>query len=267
MSGTILNVVAIIAGTAIGMLIGNRLAAKMHESVMTGLGLVTLVIGLQSAFESGNIILPLLSLVIGVILGELLDVDVALRRLGGWLQSRVARLNGATAALSSDPDAPGLHMDARTRFIKGFVTASLLFCVGPLAILGPIRNGMNPGDVQLLAVKSTLDFFASIAFASSLGIGVAFASLPIVGIQGGFALVGMALAGAVGAGGALAGLAADNPFIREFTATGGLILVGLALGLLDIKQPRVANFLPALIIVPLLVWLAGALGIRAFLTP
>lgn len=264
MSGTIVNVVAIIAGTAIGILIGNRLPAKMQELVMTGLGLVVLVIGLQSAFESGNIILPLLSLVIGVILGEMLDVDAALQRLGGWLQARVAGVNGATKTLTADADAPGLHMDARTRFIKGFVTGSVLFCVGPLAILGPIRNGINPGDVQLLAVKSALDFFASIAFASSLGIGVAFAALPIVGIQGSFALVGMALAGAVGVGGTVAGLAADNPFIREFTATGGLILMGLSLGLLDIKQPRVANFLPALVIIPLLVWLAGALGINIY---
>jgi uncharacterized membrane protein YqgA involved in biofilm formation len=263
MSGTLLNVMAIIAGTAIGILIGNRLSAKVQESVMTGLGLVTLVIGLQSAFTSGNIILPLLSLVIGVIVGELLDVDAGLRRLGGWLQSRVAGVNGVST-LTDDPDAPGLHMDARTRFIKGFVAASLLFCIGPMAILGPIRNGIDPGDVQLLAVKSTLDFFAAIAFSSSLGIGVAFSSLPTVGIQGGFALVGMALAGTAGASGAASGLAADNPFIREFTATGGLILMGLALGLLDLKQPRVANFLPALLIVPLLVWLAGALGIGIY---
>lgn len=264
MSGTILNVVAIIAGTAIGILIGNRLNAKMQESVMTGLGLVTIVIGMDSALQSGNIILPLLSLVIGVIVGELLDLDSALQRLGGWLQARVAGVNGATAALADSAEAPGLHMDARTRFIKGFVTASLLFGVGPLAILGSIRNGMNAGDVQLLAVKSTLDFFAATAFASSLGIGVAFSALPILGIQGGFALAGMALAGAAGAGGAVAGLASDNPFIREFTATGGLILMGLALGLLDIKQPRVANFLPALVIIPLLVWLAGVLGIAIY---
>ncbi|MCC7206917.1 MAG: DUF554 domain-containing protein [Anaerolineae bacterium] len=264
MSGTILNVVAIIAGTTIGILIGNRLSARMQESIMTGLGLVTLVIGLQSAFESGNIILPLLSLVIGVILGELLDMDAALRRLGGWLQARVAGVNGATAALTDDANAPGLHMDARTRFVKGFVTASLLFGVGPLAILGSIRNGMDAGDVQLLAVKSTLDFFAATAFASSLGIGVAFSSLPILVLQGAFALVGMAVVGAAGAGGAVAGLAADNPFIREFTATGGLILMGLALGLLEIKQPRVANFLPALVIIPLLVALAGALGISIY---
>jgi uncharacterized membrane protein YqgA involved in biofilm formation len=258
MSGTILNMVAILAGSLIGILIGNRLSQKMQESVMTGLGLVTLVIGAQSAMQTANIILPLLSLVIGVIIGELADVDRVLKNFGGWLQARVAGMSRTVDHTGSMTDS---QMTARIRFIQGFVTASLLFCIGPLAILGSIRNGIDAADVQLLAVKSTLDFFAATAFAASLGIGVAFSVLPVFAIQGSFVLVGAGLAGAAAAGGALTGLGPENAYIREFSATGGLILMGLALGLLDIKHPRVANFLPALLIAPLLVLLASLLGI------
>lgn len=246
--------VAIVVGSTIGILIGNRLPKRIQESVITGLGLTTLVVGMQNALKSGNIIVPLLSLVIGVIIGEIIDLDGAFKRFGAWLQTRTANLgNGDTSA------------QARVRFINGFVTASLLFCIGPLAILGSIQNGINNADIQLLAVKSTLDFFASIAFSASLGIGVAFSIIPTLVLQGGFTLVGIVLGGALiaGSGGKLD---AANPYIRELTGTGGLILLGIGLILLEIKQPRVSNFLPALLIAPLLVFLAARLGLQIYPT-
>ncbi len=260
MSGTFLNIVSIIAGSLIGVLIGDRLSAKMQESIMGGLGLVTLFIGMQNTFRTGNILIPLLGLLIGTIIGELLDLDAALKRFGGWLQSMVQR-NTATAESNAQGAANALP-DARVRFINGFVTASLVFCIGPLAILGSVQNGMNGADIKLLAIKSTLDFFGSIAFAASLGIGVAFSTLPTLVIQGGFSLLGVALISVLAAGGVP--LDNDNPYIREVTATGGLLLMGLALLLLNIKQLRVANFLPALIIVPMLILLAALLHITIY---
>jgi len=253
MLGTLINVVAVIVGSSIGLLIGNRLTEKIRESVMTCLGLVTLTIALQNAFKTGNIVIPLLSLVFGAIIGELLDLDALLKRFGAWLQERA--VGGQPAE-----DAP----EARTRFINAFVTSSLIFCVGPLTILGSVQNGLNAGDIQLLLVKSILDFFASTAFAASLGVGVAFAAIPVLLLQGAFALVGIALGSLFAAGSTAtnAGLSADNPYILEFTATGGLILIGLALILLNLKQPRVANFLPALLIAPLLVALVRLLGLQ-----
>ena len=248
MLGTLINVVAVIVGSSIGLLIGNRLTEKIRESVMTCLGLVTLTIALQNAFKTGNIVIPLLSLVFGAIIGELLDLDALLKRFGAWLQERAA--GGQPAE-----DAP----EARTRFINAFVTSSLVFCVGPLTILGSVQNGLNAGDIQLLLVKSILDFFASTAFAASLGVGVAFAAIPVLLLQGAFALGGLFAAGSTATN---AGLSADNPYILEFTATGGLILIGLALILLNLKQPRVANFLPALLIAPLLVALVRLLGLQ-----
>ncbi len=254
MTGTLLNMATVLVGSLLGLFVGQRLPQKIQESVLTGLGLVTLVIGVDNAQRSGNIILPLLSLVIGVIVGELIDVDGGLNRFGGWLQSRAARATSGAADSAAS---------SRARFINGFVTASLVFCVGPMTIMGSIQNGINVNDIQLLAVKSTLDFFASMAFAASLGIGVAFSLITIFVVQGSFTLVGVALVGVL-AGSASGTLTASNPYIRELTATGGLVLCAVALVLLDLKKPRAANFLPALLVAPLLVLLAGLVGINIY---
>jgi uncharacterized protein len=253
MSGTIINVVAILIGSAIGLVIGHRLNARMQESIMTGMGLTTFVIGVSNAQRSGNIVIPLLSLVIGIIIGELLGIDDAFKRFAGWLQTKAQ-------GTSTADNAEGVANE-RVRFINGFVTASLVFGIGPLAILGPIQNGVNSADVQALIVKSILDFFGAIAFAASLGIGVAFAALPVGLLQGTFALAGIALASTFSASG---GLSATNPYIRELVGSGGLLLMGLALILLGIKQPRIANYLPALLIAPLLVGLATLLHINIY---
>jgi uncharacterized membrane protein YqgA involved in biofilm formation len=251
MTGTLLNIFTILLGSAIGLLVGNRLPERTQQSVMIGLGLVTLANGVQSVLGTGNILIPLLSLVIGVIIGEALNVEGKLQAFGAWLQARVAQIGKADGSSSSE--------NARVRFINGFVTASLVFCIGPMAIIGSIQNGIDVSDVRLLAIKSTLDFFASIAFAASLGIGVAFSILPTFVIQGAFTLVGVFIVGAAGAA-----LSANNPVIRELSATGGLLLMALSLVLMDIKNPRVANFLPALLVAPLMVWGAGVLGINIY---
>lgn len=249
MTGTLLNVATILAGSALGILIGSRFSANIQQSVVTGLGLVTFVLGVQNASQSGNILVPMLSLAIGIIIGEWLDIDGKLKGFGAWLQARFANSTGDSEAANA----------ARLRFISGFVTASLVFGVGPLAVLGSIQNGIDSADIRLLAIKSTLDFFASIAFAASLGIGVAFSAITIFAVQGSFTLVGMFLAESAGAA-----LGAESPLIRELTASGGLILMGLALILLEIKQPRVANMLPALIIAPLMVLGAALLGVPIY---
>lgn len=256
MTGTIINAITVAIGSALGVLIGESLPARIQQSVTTGLGLVTMALGIQNTMESGNIIIPLLSIGAGVIIGELLDIDGALRSFGGWLQRRFT--GGEVGAANPAPAEAGAggaaasSMDPRARFINGFVTASLIFCVGPLTVLGSIQDGMT-GDYELLAVKSVLDGFASLALASAMGIGVAFSVLTVLGVQGGLALLG-----------ALAGNVMSGPMVAEMTATGGLLLIGLTLVLWDIKQPRVANFLPALVIAPLIVAIGTALGIEVY---
>lgn len=246
MGGTILNIIAVAIGSALGLLIGNRLPEKIQQSVITGLGLVTLFVGISNGMQSGNIIIPLVSLIAGVIVGELLNIDSALERFGGWLQSHVSGNKPSETAEGG--------VDQRARFINGFVTASLVFCIGPLTFVGSIQDGMGlPLGFQQLAIKSVLDGFAAMAFASSLGIGVAFSVITILVLQGGLALAGAAL-----------GNFMSTPMINEMTAVGGLLLIGLSLILLDIKKPRMANFLPALVIAPLLVAVAAALNIAIY---
>jgi hypothetical protein len=242
--GTLLNIVTVAIGSAIGLLIGNRISERMQSSVMTGLGFVSLYVGLTNAASTGNVIIPLLSLVFGVIIGELIDIDGALQRLAGALQTRFGAVD------RSKGDAA----ERRARFITGFITASLLFCVGPLTVVGSIQDGMGiAGGFQQLAIKSTLDGFAAMALASTLGIGVAFTIITVLVVQGGLALAGSVL-----------GEFMSAPMIDEMTAVGGLIIIGLALILLDLKRPRVANFLPALLLAPLMVALAQALGIDIY---
>jgi len=252
MSGTLLNCIAILIGSLIGVRVGDRLPASMRDSIMNGLGLITLVVGMDNALKTGNILVPLIGLLLGTVIGETLDLDGALKRFGGWLQGRVERPNADAATVSA----------SRTRFINGFVTASLVFCVGPLAVLGSIKNGLNPADIQLLAIKSTLDFFASIAFSATLGIGVAFSILPTIVLQGGFALVGIALVGVLSAGTGV--LSSSNPYIRELTGVGGVMLIGISLVLLNLKQVKVANFLPGLVLTPLIVLVAGLIGVNIY---
>lgn len=248
MGGTILNVITVLIGGLIGLAVGSRLPQRMQESVVTGLGLVTLYVGVSNAGQTGNVIIPLLSIATGAIVGELLGIEARLEAFAGWLQSRFAAVSSAAGGNEA------AQREGRARFINGFITASLVFCVGPLTFVGAMQDGMGlPLGFQQLAIKSVLDMFAGMAFAATLGVGVLFSVITIVVLQGGLALLGRAVGSVMSA-----------PMIDEMTAVGGLLLIGLALVLLNVKQPRVANFLPALVIAPLLVALAGALGINIY---
>jgi len=240
MTGTIINVIAILVGGILGTFLGSRLPERLRQTVMTGLGLFVLAIGVEMFLDTKNSLVVLGSLVFGILLGEWWQVEEGIRRLGRALERRIMPKNG------SQDD----HAARQDRFVRGFFTASLLFCVGPIAILGSIQDGLS-GDYQLLVVKSVLDGFAALAFASSLGGGVFISALPCLLYQGGISL----------ASGQLRALVTD-PMMVEMTATGGVILMAIAVSnLLEIKQIRAGNFLPALIIAPLAVALLTALGI------
>ncbi|GAB1420879.1 DUF554 domain-containing protein [Anaerolineales bacterium] len=259
MGGTLLNVITVIAGALIGLSIGHRFSDKVQQSVVTGLGFVTLVIGIDNALKTGNIIIPLLSLIIGVIIGEALNIEAKLETFAAWIQSRFSPNPASTPTSPINDEA----LNNRNRFVAGFVTATLVFCIGPLTFMGSIQDGMSlPSGFQFLAIKSTLDFFAAIAFAASFGIGVLFSGVSVLLIQGSLALVGFLLVGSLGA--SITGDIATSPLILEMTAVGGLILIGLALMLMDIKKARIANFLPALIIAPLIVFIADLLSISIY---
>ncbi len=249
MVGTLVNVIAVLVGSALGLAAGNRFTQSTQNAVVMGLGFVTLSVGIDNSFATGNILIPLFSIALGVIIGEALDLHGALNQLGAWLQARTA--SAADEEAPSDTPHPS-NLNERERFISGFVTASLVFCVGPLTVLGSLQDGMA-GDPELLLIKSALDFFASMAFAASLGVGVMFSALTVLTVQGSIALLGY-----------WAGEVMSSMMINELTATGGLILMGLSLILLDLKHPRVANYLPALVIAPLIVAVGTALGLDLY---
>ncbi|MCE9645584.1 MAG: DUF554 domain-containing protein [Chloroflexi bacterium] len=228
MTGTFINVAAILLGGTIGLIFGSRIPERYKSTVIAGMGLFTGAMGLQMFLKSENQLIVLGALIIGALIGEWLKIEDRLQTLGQSLEQR----------FSKDTET-----GAGSKFVRGFMVASLLFCIGPMAILGSIQDGLT-GDYNLLAVKSTLDGFASIAFASTLGIGVMFSSVIILLYQGGISLLAGQLSSIVTA-----------PMMNEMTATGGVILVGLAISnLLEIKKIRVGNFLPALVVAPLIVW-------------
>ena len=230
MIGTIINIAAVIVGSMVGILFGARIPAKLKETVISGMGLFVIAMGLQMFLKTENPLIVLGALVIGTLLGEWWRIEDGLHRLGEILEQRFSR----------EED------DGSNKFVRGFLTASLLFCVGPMAILGSIQDGLT-GNYNLLAVKSVLDGFASIAFASTLGIGVAFSSLILLVYQGGISLLAGQLNSIV-----------NTSMMNELTAAGGVLLMGVGISnLLELKKIRVGNMLPALFIAPLIVWILG----------
>ena len=237
MTGTLINFAAILLGGLIGLLAGHRIPLKVRQTLTSALGLFTLAYGVRMFAQTQNMLVPLSSIVLGVIAGEALRIEELLNGLGERIQQKVER--GTTAG---SPNA--------LRFITGFVTASLLFGIGPMAILGSIQDGLV-GDYQMLAIKSLLDGIASIAFASTFGVGVLFSAPIVLLYQGAISL----LAGTIGKG-------FDQSVITEMTSVGGVILVGIAISnLLEIKKIRIGSFLPALFIVVLIVLLLNRFGI------
>ncbi len=240
-TGTLINVATVIVGGLLGVLIGNRLPEKMRQTVLHGLGLMTLIIGVSMAITTQNVLIPLFSILIGGILGELLRIEDALERVGQWSERWLGRFSTGRSA-------------GQPPLAQGFITASLVFCVGPMTILGAIQDGLM-GDYTLLAVKSLMDGFAAMALAASLGAGVILSAGTVFGYQGALSLLA-ALFGV-----ALGGVTRETAWVVEMTATGGTVILGIAFILLDIKRIRVANLLPAVFIAPLIVLLLGLLGV------
>jgi uncharacterized membrane protein YqgA involved in biofilm formation len=242
--GTLVNVVAIIIGAAIGVLVGNRLSEKTSRVVTDGLGLVVLVLGglnVMSLLDEELVLavgpgIPLLvvigAILIGGIIGSALKIEQRLEQLGTSLQKKFAGKG---------------TKDSKEKFITGFVNASLVFTIGPLAILGALSDGLGQG-IEQLATKSILDAFASLAFGASLGWGVALSAIP-VGLWQGLITV---LAFSVGA-------VVSAPIISALTATGGVLLLGVGLRLLQLRQVAVGNMLPALIVAPVITLILMAL--------
>jgi len=242
--GTVVNVATVLLGSGIGVLVGHRLAQRTRDVVTDALGLVTLLIAASSALavtdavfsdavgDSAPVLIVLGALLLGGIAGSLLRIEHRLESLGGWLQDRLTR---------------GTESVERRRFIEGFVAASLLFCVGPLTILGSLSDGLGNGADQLI-LKAVLDGFASIAFAASLGWGVAASALVVLVVQGSLTVLGATL-----------GSFLPDAHLAAITATGGLLLVGVGLRLLKVKQVPVGDLLPALVVAPVLTQLVVVL--------
>jgi len=232
-AGTLVNVIAILAGSSLGIAAGARLTKKSQS-------LITDVLGLITALGAASALSPLWSPIFETSLpqGSTLLVILASMLLGGLL--------GSALSLETRLDSFGENLRKRFRasqespFVEGFVSASLLFVIGPLAILGSVSDGMSQGIDQLI-LKSSLDFFAAMAFASTLGWGVAASAIPVAIYQGAWTILGLAI-----------GSVLSQYQIDAMTICGGLMLVGIALRLLDIKKIAVANLLPALVIAPLL---------------
>ena len=231
--GTVVNVGTVLAGTGLGLVIGARIPERVRETVMHGVGLATLVLGMTDSLRTRNVVFPLVAIVIGGVIGELLRLEDRLDRLGERVRAQVER--GPRPA----DERPGDVEGRPSSFVEGFVSASLLFCVGPLTILGSISDGLGRGAQELI-IKAALDGLVSIVFASTLGVGVAFSIVTIIVVQGGLT-----------AGAGLADRVLTTRMITEMTATGGLMILGIGLRLLDIKRLRVGSFLPALVIAPI----------------
>jgi uncharacterized protein len=219
--GTAINVVAVLVGGGIGTLVGAKLPEGMRSTAMAAIGMVTLLVGVSNFLEFSNPLVPLVSVVFGLVVGELIGIESGLKRFGDYLEKRFSRGESPVS--------------------RAFVTTSLLFCVGPLTVIGSFEDGLA-GDYELLALKSALDFVASLTFASVLGWGVLLSAGTVLVVQGTLTLAASFVEPVV-----------TEAMILAATATGGVLIFGLGLMLLELKEVRVANMLPALVFAPLLV--------------
>ncbi len=228
MTGTFINVVAILVGSSIGVLFRSHLPDRLKSTVLSGMGIFTAAVGMQMFLKTDNALVVLGALISGAMLGEWLKIEEWLEKMGICLEKRFA----------------GHSEGGASPFVRGFLAASVLYCTGPMAVLGSISDGLC-GDYLTLSIKSALDGFLSIAFASTLGIGVAFSALPVFVYQGGITLLAGQLNKIV-----------STAMMNEMTATGGVLLIGIGISsILELKRIPVGNFLPALAIAPLIVHL------------
>ncbi len=228
LSGTIFNVFTVLLGGTLGNLAGHRLPARVQTTIFDGLGLLTLLVGVQMALHTRYVLILLGAILLGGLIGEAARLEQNIERFGNWLQDRFAGQDG--------------------RFSEAFVASSLLFCVGPLTITGSIENGLT-SNYRILALKALLDLFSSFAFGASLGWGVLASTLTILVFQGGLALGAGLFAGIL-----------DRGTVTELTAAGGLLIVGIGIRLLNLRRIPVGNFLPALAVAPALLELYRAVA-------
>jgi uncharacterized membrane protein YqgA involved in biofilm formation len=254
MIGTLINVATVLIGGTLGLIFGARLPDRLRQTIIAGLGLFILAYGILNFLKTENPLIVLGSLLVGALLGEWWKIEDGLRNVGKWLEARFTTRK--PDPMSVDPKdlaeaTPGNHVLASRYFVRGFLTASLVFCIGPMTILGSIQDGLN-GDFSLLAIKAVLDGFAALAFASTMGVGVLFSAIMVLFFQGGISLLATQLNAIV-----------TPPMMAEMTATGGILLLGIAISsLLEIKTIRVGNFLPSLAVAPLVVAILALLGIK-----
>ncbi len=229
MIGTITNAAAIVAGGLVGVLLRRGIPDPVKETVMQGLGLSVLLIGVQMSLKTENILLVLISLVVGGAIGQFIDIEKYLARLGVRLE---ARFGGGDR-----------------KFARAFVSASLIYCVGAMAVVGSIEDGLN-GDPSILMAKAALDGVSAVIFSSTMGIGVIFSAAPVFLYQGAITLLADTFKNLL-----------TGDVIKELTATGGLLIVAIAVNLLGIKEIKVGNLLPSLVLVVGLTLAVQRLGI------
>ena len=223
--GTLINTATVLIGGVVGLMIGDRIPERIRTIVVQVIGLVTLGIGLGDVLKTQNIVFPLVGMVIGGVIGELLRIEQRLEMFAELIRRRFAR-----------NQEPG-------RFINGFVTATLLFCVGPLTILGAMQDATGETP-QLYIIKGTLDGFMNVIFGAIYGVGAIFSALSIFVVQGSLTIGGTALDSLL-----------NDRMRTELFAAGGLAVMAISLNLLEIKKIRLASLLPGLLVTPLLVWL------------
>ena len=222
MIGTLMNVLAILAGSAVGLLLRRGLKKEIGETVMQGLGLCVILIGVTGAIQTQDMLLVILSMVLGGVIGAWIDIDEKMNRLGACAQRKLVRA--------------GTQGEGDSTFAKGFVTASLVFCVGAMAVVGALDSGIR-GDHSTLIAKAALDGVASILFASTLGVGVMLSAVPVLVYQGAIALLGNLIAPLL-----------SERVIMEMSAVGGLLIVGIGMNMLLKQNIKVANLLPAIFV-------------------
>lgn len=224
MLGVLVNTLAVIAGSTCGLLFKKAIPQKLSSGVMTALALCTLYIGVDGMLNGANVLLIIIAMVLGAVVGYLLNIDGGISRLGQWVENRFARASSGTVA-------------------QGFVTASLLFCVGAMTVVGSLNAGIS-GDNTLLYTKSLLDLISSTMLAVSLGVGVLFAAAFVFVFQGALVLLAQVLQPVLSEGA-----------VNAMVCAGSLMILALGLNLLGATKIKVANFLPALVFAPLLWWL------------
>ncbi len=222
MFGTIINAIAVVIGSFLGLILRSKLPKRITNTAFHGVGLFTIILGIIMAIKTSNILIMIISIVIGALVGEIIDIDKWINIFGEWLKKNFKGKN--------------------ERFSEGFITAFLLYCMGSMTILGAIEEGLG-GTPNLLVAKSVLDGFSSIILAATMGIGVLFSFIPLLLFQGGLTLLASNMQNIL-----------TSSIINELSAVGGILLLGLGITILDIKKIKILNMLPSLIIVVILTY-------------